>query len=68
MQVNRENVQPARRYIRQRELLAQLPFSAATLWRMVRAGTFVRPIKLSPRVTAWNRAEVEAWLRAREDQ
>ncbi len=43
---------------------APLPFSAPTLWRKVKAGTFPRPTKLSERVTAWNVGEVRAWLAA----
>lgn len=53
-------------YMRQRELLTILPFSAATLWRKVGAGTFVQPVRLSARVTAWNRAKVQEWLDAQE--
>ncbi|MEJ1165558.1 AlpA family phage regulatory protein [Variovorax sp. CCNWLW186] len=53
-------------YMRQYELLMILPFSAATLWRKVRAGTFVQPVKFSERVTAWNRAKVQEWLDAQE--
>ena len=41
---------------------APLPFSAATLWRMARAGTFPKPIKLSERVTAWKVGDVRAWM------
>jgi hypothetical protein len=37
--------------------VAILPWSSATLWRRVKAGQFVQPVKLSERVTAW-RAEV----------
>jgi prophage regulatory protein len=43
---------------------APLPFSAPTLWRKVKNGTFVRPVKLSERVTAWKVGEVRAWLAA----
>lgn len=43
---------------------APLPFSAPTLWRMVKAGTFPKPIKLSERVTAWNVGTVRAWMTA----
>lgn len=39
-----------------------LPFSAPTLWRMVRLGTFPRPVKLAERVTAWRVGAVRAWL------
>ena len=41
---------------------APLPFSAPTLWRKVKAGTFPKPIKLSERVTCWRVGEVRAWM------
>ena len=41
---------------------APLPFSAPTLWRKVKAGTFPKPIKLSERVTCWKVSEVRAWM------
>lgn len=44
------------------ERLAPLPFSAPTLWRKVKAGTFPKPHKLSDRVTAWKVADIRAWL------
>ncbi len=43
---------------------APLPFSAPTLWRMVAAGKFPKPLKLSERITAWRVGEVRAWLNA----
>jgi prophage regulatory protein len=46
------------------ETPAPLPFSAPTLWRKVKAGTFPKPIKLSERVTAWNVGTVRAWMTA----
>jgi predicted DNA-binding transcriptional regulator AlpA len=45
-----------------------LPFSAPTLWRKVKAGTFPRPVKLAERVTAWNVGTVRAWMKAQEAQ
>ena len=39
-----------------------LPFSSATLWRKVKAGTFPRPVKLADKVTAWRADEVQAWM------
>ena len=41
-----------------------LPFSAATLWRKVKAGTFCKPYKISNRVTAFKVGEVRAWMTA----
>lgn len=43
---------------------APLPFSAPTLWRKVKAGTFPKPVKLSERVTAWHVGSVRAWIAA----
>ena len=43
---------------------AVLPFSAPTLWRKVKAGTFPKPHRLSDRVTAWKVGDVRAWINA----
>jgi len=48
--------------IRLKQLLTMVPFSASTVWRKVRDGTFVRPRKISARITVWSLAEVELWL------
>ncbi|MCB5195512.1 helix-turn-helix transcriptional regulator [Deefgea salmonis] len=53
---------PATGFIRQRELLEIIPFSASTLWRRVRMATFPAPTKLSERVTAWQCEAVRQWL------
>lgn len=53
-------------YIRQAQLIpAIIPVSSPTLWRMVKAGTFPAPVKLSARVTAWRVEDVRAWMQSR---
>lgn len=57
---------PATGYVRQSQLIPHVvPFSSATLWRMVKAGTFPRPVKLSVKITAWDAAQVRAWLESK---
>jgi predicted DNA-binding transcriptional regulator AlpA len=57
---------PAIGYIRQAQLIPTIiPFSSATLWRKVKAGTFPAPVKLSSRVTAWPVEAIHAWMQAR---
>ncbi len=57
---------PAIGFIRQSQLIpAIVPFSSATLWRKVKAGTFPAPVKLSARVTAWRVEDVRDWIRSR---
>lgn len=41
---------------------APLPFSAPTLWRKVKNGTFPKPLKLSDRITAWKVGDVRRWI------
>jgi prophage regulatory protein len=58
---------PATGYVRQSQLIpAIVPFSSATLWRNVKAGTFPTPFKLSNRVTAWRVDDIRAWMKSRE--
>lgn len=60
---------PATGYVRQSQLIpAPVPFSSATLWRRVKAGTFPKPVKLSERVTAWRVEDVRQWLDAQAGQ
>jgi len=56
-------VMPATGYMRQSQLIpAIFPFSSATLWRKVKAGTFPKPIKLAPRITAWRVEDIRELL------
>ena len=53
-------------FIRQAQLIpAIVPISNATLWRKVKDGTFPAPVKLSPRVTAWEASKIREWIAAR---
>jgi len=45
-----------------------LPFSAPTLWRKVKDGTFPKPMKLSSRVTAWTVGDIRGWISAQKSQ
>lgn len=49
-------------FIRQKRLLSIIGFSAPTLWRKVKAGTFPKPIKLGANMTAWRVEEVHQWM------
>jgi prophage regulatory protein len=51
-------------FIRQKTLLQKyVPFSAATLWRLVNAGKFPRPVRLATQVIAWRVEDVLAWAK-----
>lgn len=54
---------PATGYMRQSQLIPSIfPFSSATLWRKVKAGTFPKPVKLGPRITAWRVEDIREML------
>ena len=58
---------PKTGFLRQSQLVPEvLPISSATLQRMVRAGEFPRPVKLSQGVTAWRVEDIRAWIESRQ--
>lgn len=56
------NTLPDSALVRQRALLGVLPFSAATLWRRVRDGSFPEPVRVTSAITAWQWGKVRTWL------
>ncbi len=41
-----------------------VPYSASSIWRLVAAGKFPSPMKLTSGRTVWDLAEVESWVEA----
>ncbi len=60
-----DNLLPETGYVRQAQLVKIIPFSAATLWRKVKDGSFPSPVKLSARVTGWRVEDIRTWMEAR---
>jgi prophage regulatory protein len=57
---------PATGFLRQSQLVPDiLPFSSATLWRLVKAKKFPAPVRLADRISAWRVEDVRAWMLAR---
>lgn len=56
------NVAPCNEFIRQKTLLQEyVPFSASTLWRLVNAGKFPKPVKVADQITAWRASDIREW-------
>ena len=53
------------RFIRSREVVEMIGVSRTTLWRMVREGSFPRPVQISKGNLGYLLETVEAWMRAR---
>jgi prophage regulatory protein len=47
------------------ELRTEVGLSQRTVWEMVSAGTFPRPIRIGPRRVGWLAKEIDAWLAER---
>jgi predicted DNA-binding transcriptional regulator AlpA len=52
------NAEPQVGYLRLPEVLEIFPIARSTWWAGVKSGKFPAPIKLSPRTTAWRRADI----------
>ena len=64
-----EEKQSTFRGVRLVTVCQMLNASPATIWRWVKTNPgFPKPIKLSPSVTAWDEAELLAWIRDRKGQ
>lgn len=50
--------------VRVRQLAPVVGVSEMSIWRYVKAGTFPKPCKPAPNVTAWRWGDVRAWLDA----
>ena len=54
-------------FIRIRQVLEMIGVSRTTLWRMVQAGVFPRPVHITERNRGYERETVEAWMTARTE-
>ena len=52
--------------LRKEELIKLVPLSFYAIDKLEKDGDFPKRFSLTPRVVAWNRDEVEAWLDARQ--
>jgi prophage regulatory protein len=55
------------RFIRPTEVLRMIGVSRTTLWRMVQAGAFPRPVRITDRIRGYLLEDVEAWMKARAE-
>ncbi len=53
------------RLIRLAEVEMLTGLKKSSLYNLLRAGKFVKPVRLSSRCTAWSYAAVQAWIQAR---
>jgi len=51
-----------REFLRRGPLLAKTGLTKTTLYRLIGAGLFPAPIKITDRSSAWCSDEVEAWM------
>ena len=55
------------RFLRPRQVLEMIGVSRTTLWRMVQAGHFPRPVYITERNRGYLLESVEAWMTARAE-
>lgn len=53
---------------RQAAVIARVGFSRSTLWRMVKEGSFPKPMKIGVRALAWDTCDIDAWIEGRKAQ
>lgn len=56
---------PNKRFMRVQSVAEKAAIGVSTLWRDVKRGTFVPPVRISSRNVAWVEAEIDALLAAK---
>jgi predicted DNA-binding transcriptional regulator AlpA len=51
--------------LRESDLRNRLKLSHSTIWRLLRAGQFPSPVRVSQRLKAWRLVDIERWLTTR---
>lgn len=51
--------------LRLSEVRNRVPYSRATIYRLISSGQFPRPYSLGARAVAWREAEISAWIESR---
>lgn len=54
------------RLIRRKELVKLVGYSATSIWRRCKDGSFPKALRIGPAAVAWRLSEVEEWIRTRE--
>lgn len=54
------------RFIRRKEVIEMVGYSASSIWRRCKEGSFPRPVRLGPSAVAWRLSELEEWMRSRQ--
>ncbi|TAL73715.1 MAG: AlpA family transcriptional regulator [Rhodanobacter sp.] len=57
---------PGRILIRLPSVRLKTGMSRSTIYRLIGLGDFPAPIKLGPATSAWDAAQVDAWIASRE--
>ncbi len=53
------------RFLRLSEVRKRVPYSRATIYRLMTQGQFPRPYGLGARAVAWLESEIDAWIAVR---
>ena len=53
--------------LRLKKLMEVSGLSRSTIYDLMKAGTFPKPLKLGPRAVGWLQSDVEAWLSGKRD-
>ena len=47
--------------LRVKDVERELGISRTTIWRLVKAGVFPPPLRITSKAIAWRRSDIEAW-------
>ena len=55
------------KFLRLPEVVDRVGFSRPSIYRLISAGSFPKPLKLGARASAWREADIEEWCQSRQE-
>lgn len=54
------------KFIRRKALVEMIGYSASSIWRRCKDGSFPLPVRLGPSAVAWRLSEIQDWMSSRQ--
>lgn len=56
------------KFLRLSDVRSRVPYSRATIYRLISVEQFPRPFSLGARAVAWRESDIDSWIQARIDK
>lgn len=56
------------KFLRIQQVMEKTALAKSTIWHFVKESKLPKPIKISPRITAWRESDIDEWINHKSKQ